>query len=351
MKLDLQKSFFGDREQKLLEYGEFEISAFRYSSGVEALSAKNSRCSFIFLPFLGQQIWHYCVDGRELSMQTNIKEPLVPKQYLENYGGFLYHCGIISMGAADSNHPQHGEIPNAEYKSAYIECGADEGGKYIALGGELVHETAFVRGYRFRPCLKLYEGSAVFRINIEIENTRPYPLDYMYLCHINFRPLDGAKLITSAKYDAEHITIYNTVQDAALIDYIARLEKDLTIMDNVGASGQVYDPELCFGIKYESDENNRAYTMQYEDYGVCIVTHPTDYLPYGIRWISRTKGEQAMGMVLPATGEHLGYKNAVEKGQLKQVEPNSKVSFYMEAGYIDKEEADATKEKIAEMVK
>ena len=351
MKLDLQKSFFGDREQKLLEYGEFEISAFRYSSGVEALSAKNSRCSFIFLPFLGQQIWHYCVDGRELSMQTNIKEPLVPKQYLENYGGFLYHCGIISMGAADSNHPQHGEIPNAEYKSAYIECGADEGGKYIALGGELVHETAFVRGYRFRPCLKLYEGSAVFRINIEIENTRPYPLDYMYLCHINFRPLDGAKLITSAKYDAEHITIYNTVQDVALIDYIARLEKDLTIMDNVGASGQVYDPELCFGIKYESDENNRAYTMQYEDYGACIVTHPTDYLPYGIRWISRTKGEQAMGMVLPATGEHLGYKNAVEKGQLKQVEPNSKVSFYMEAGYIDKEEADATKEKIAEMVK
>ncbi len=351
MKLNLQKSFFADTKEKLLEYGEFEVSAFRYASGVEALSIKNSRCSFIFLPFLGQQIWHYCVDGRELSMQTNIKEPLVPKQYLENYGGFLYHCGIISMGAPDSDHPQHGEIPNAEYKSAYIECGEDEGGKYIALGGELVHEVAFVRGYRFRPEIKIYEGTALFKINIEIENTRPYTLDYMYLCHINFAPIDGAKLITSAKYDAEHITIYNTVQDAALLDYIARLEKDLTIMDNVGESGQVYDPELCFGIKYESDENNRAYTMQYTDSGACFVSHPVDYLPYSIRWISRTKGEQAMGMVLPATGEHLGYKNAVEKGQLKQVAPNSKVSFYMEAGYVDKEKADAVKEKIVSLVK
>ncbi len=351
MKLNLQKSFFADRENKLLEFGEFEISAFRYSSGVEALSVKNSKCSFIFLPFLGQQIWHYCVDGRELSMQTNIKEPLVPKQYLENYGGFLYHCGIISMGAPDESHPQHGEIPNAEYKSAYIECGEDEGGKYIALGGELVHETAFVRGYRFRPCTKLYEGSAVFKINIEIENTRAYPLEYMYLCHINFRPLDGAKLITSAKYDAEHITIYNTVDSPALLDYIARLEKDLTIMDKIGAEGQVYDPELCFGIKYESDENMRAYTMQYTDSGACFVSHPVDYLPYSIRWISRTKSEQAMGMVLPATGEHLGYENAKAKGQLKIVEPNGKISFTMEAGYIEKDAADAVKEKIAQLLK
>ena len=351
MKLNLQKSFFGDCEKKLLEFGEFEISAFRYESGVEALSVKNKKCSFIFLPFLGQQIWHYTVDGRELSMSTNIKEPLVPKQYLENYGGFLYHCGIISMGVADCDHPQHGEIPNAEYKSAYIKCDCDEGGKYIALGGELVHEVAYVRGYRFRPEIKIYEGTALFKINIEIENTRPYTLDYMYLCHINFAPIDGAELVTSAKYDAEHIKIYNTVQDPALLDYIARLEKDLTIMNKVGAAEQVYDPELCFGIKYESDENNRAYTMQYEDCGACIVTHPTDYLPYSIRWISRTKGERAMGMVLPATGEHLGYENAKAKGQLKQIAPMGKINFCIEAGYIAKCEADAVKEKIAEILK
>ena len=351
MKLNLQRSFFTDRENKLLEYGEFDIKAFKYASGVEALEVKNSACSFIFLPFLGQQIWHFCAGGRDLAMKTNIKEPVFPKYYLENYGGFLYHCGIISMGNPDIDHPHHGEIPNEIYDSAYIGCGEDEGGKFITLGGELVHETAFVRGYRFRPEIKIYEGTALFKINVEIENTRPYVLDYMYLCHINFAPIDGAELITSAKHDAEHIKIYNTVQDPALLDYIARLEKDLTIMNKVGAAGQVYDPELCFGIKYESDENNRAYTMQYADNGACYVSHPVDYLPYSIRWISRTLGEQSMGMVLPATGEHLGYQNAVDKGQLKHIEPMGKISFYMEAGFIDTAKADAVKAKIAELVK
>ena len=351
MKLNLQKSFFADRENELLEYGEFKISAFRYASGVEALSVANKKCSFVFLPFLGQQIWHYCVDGKEMSMQTNVKEPIVSDVYLENYGGFLYHCGLGSMGAPDIDHPHHGEIPNDEYKSAYIECGEDECGKYIALGGELVRDVAFIRGYKFRPQIKLYEGSAVFKIKVEIENTRAYPLDYMYLCHINFAPIDGAELIASTKYDADHITIYNTVQDDALLEYIARLEKDLTIMNKVGAEGQVYDPELCFGIKYESDENNRAYTMQYTQNGACFVSHPTDYLPYSIRWISRTKTEQSMGMVLPATGEHLGYENAKAKGQIKQVAPNSTICFCIEAGYIEKNEADALKDKIDALVK
>ena len=58
-----------------------------------------------------------------------------------------------------------------------------------------------------------------------------------------------------------------------------------------------------------------------------------------------------MGMALPATGEHLGYKNAVEKGQLKYIAPNGKINFCVEAGYIEKAEADKVKEKIADIVK
>ena len=45
--------------------------------------------------------------------------------------------------------------------------------------------------------------------------------------------------------------------------------------------------------------------MQYNDEGACYVSHPMDYLPYAIRWISRTGDEDSMGMVLPATCEHL----------------------------------------------
>ncbi len=346
MKINLQKNFFTEIKKDFIIYGDFKIKAFKYSSGVEALEIENKKCSFIFTPFKGQQIWHFKVDGKEISMQTTVKEPQNTMTYLENYGGFLYHCGVISFGAPDATHPHHGEIPNAEYDSAYIYFGEDNNGKYICLGGELNHDTAFIRKYRFSPEIKLYEDSSLFKINVKLENLRAYPMEYMYLCHINFRPFDGAELIASAKYDAEHIKIYRADGSKALTDYMDNLEKDLTIMNKVGAEGQCYDPEICFGIRYESDENGRAYTMQYTDDGACYVSHPADVLTNGVRWISRTNNEDSMGMVLPATAEHLGYDNAKNNGQLKVLDANETLEFYMEAGYICKSDAEKVKEKI-----
>ena len=351
MKLNLQKNFFTETKKELLSHGAFKIEAFSYPSGVEALYVENKRCSFIFTPFKGQQIWHFTVDGREISMQTTVKEPVNTMEYLKNYGGFLYHCGVISFGAPDAAHPHHGEIPNAIYDSAYIECGEDEKGKFIVLGGELSHNTAFVRRYKFTPAVKMYEDGCVFRITVGIENLRAYPMEYMYLCHINFRPFDGAKLIYSAKATPENIKVYKADGSKALTDYMDRAEKDPSVMNIVGADGQCYDPEICFGIKYLGDMDDRAYTLQYEEKGACYVSHPIDVLSNGVRWISRTKEEDSMGMVLPATAEHLGYENAKEKGQFKILGANERISFFMEAGYLDKAEADAVKAKIADILK
>jgi len=350
MKLNLQKSFFTYNKEVLAEHGSFKIEAFRYPSGVEALSVENEKCSFIFTPFKGQQIWHFAVDGEEISMQTGVKEPQDTMVYLQNYGGFLYHCGIISFGAPDAEHPHHGEIPNAIYDKAYLICDEDEGGKYIALGGELNHNTAFVRRYKFVPEIKIYENSSVFKINVSIENLRSYPLEWSYLCHINFRPFEGAQLLASTRYDNEHIKLYRSEGSPELLEYFDKLEKDFSIMNKVDKASQVYDPEICFGVKYIPDENNRGYTMQYTDKGACYVSHPADILTNGVRWISRTNNEDAMGMVLPATGEHLGYANAKEKGQLKVLEPNGKLNFTIEAGYIDAEAAAEVKVKIAKIV-
>lgn len=350
MKIVLQKNFFTEIKQSFLTYGDFRINAFRYKSGVEALEIENSVCSFIFTPFKGQQIWHFKVAGEELSMQTTVKEPQKSSVYLENYGGFLYHCGVISFGAADATHPQHGEIPNAEYDTAYISCGEDAKGRYICLGGELNHDTAFIRKYRFSPEIKLYENSSMFRINVKLENLREYPMEYMYLCHINFKPIDGAKLIYSAKQDAEHIKIYRSCGSDKLEKYFDSLERDITVMNDVGGEEQCYDPEICFGIKYEADEAGRAHTMQYTNDGACYVSHPSDVLNNGVRWISRTKNEDSMGMILPATAEHIGYEYAKNNGQLKVLAANETLEFYIEAGYINKNEADRIKEKINLMI-
>ena len=51
MKLNLEKNFFTETKKELLTHGKFTITAFRYTSGVEALEVTNEKCSFIFTPF------------------------------------------------------------------------------------------------------------------------------------------------------------------------------------------------------------------------------------------------------------------------------------------------------------
>lgn len=355
MRINITKNMFSDSEINLLEYNTMNVVAFRYGTGVEALKVTNENGYFIILPFQGQQIWraHFC--GKDLHMKTTFDEPVPTKEYLETYGGFLLHCGINAFGVPGEKdtHPQHGEIPNACYNQAFIDCSSDENGDYISVGGNLTYNKSFVKSYRFSPVCKLYSDGTVLNISAEIENLRSYPMEYMYLCHINFRPTDGAELVYSAPYDSKHIKVYDNNGDGIeeprrtqLLDYIDLLKENPSLMNTVGAPEQIYDPEICFRIKYCCDESGRAYTMQYMNDGAFYVSHPTDVLPDAIRWISRTSHEDSMGMVLPCTAEHLGYTHAKENGQIKMLPPNGKISFTIEAGYIDAKQAEKVKKKI-----
>lgn len=354
MKINLKKSMFSEKEYELLSHGEITVKAFKYSTGVEALRIENKKGGFIILPFKGQQIWdlHFC--GKDLTMKTTIKEPAKETEYLKNYGGFLYHCGINSFGVPDDKHPQHGEIPNAEYNEAYIICGEDESGKYVSVGGHLNYDVAFVKKYRFSPKCTIHENDTVLRIDVTLENLKHTPMEYMYLCHMNFIPQNGAKLIYNAPRDSEHIKVHKIVSDALpadkaakLKDFMDRVQENPAIHDDVGADGEAYDPEICFAIKYNGDDNARGYTLQYKaGEGACFVSHPTDVLPVGVRWISRTPDEDAMGMILPATSEHLGYEDSKKKGYLKYLAPMEKLEFHIETGYLDEENAKKIIEKI-----
>lgn len=349
MRINLKKEFFSDREFIIAENKNMKAAAFKYSTGIEAIRVENKKGYFIILPFKGQQIWRANFLGHELVMRTKMEEPQKSSVYLETYGGFLLHCGICAFGVpkSDDTHAQHGETPNAEYQEAYIDCGED----YMAVGGKLYYDKSFVRNYTFNPECRLYEDDTVLRINVNLENRRAADMEYMYLCHINFRPIDGAELISTADYG--NVKVYKAISDDLskehadkLLAYMNAVEENPEIMNKVGADGQIYDPEICFGIPYKGDENGRAYSLQYTVDGACYVSHPVDVLPYSIRWISRTSDEDSMGMVLPSTGEHLGYSNAKRKGEVKILSGYGKLSFTIEAGWLDKEKAEEVKGKI-----
>ena len=57
MRIYLKKEFFSEKEFLLVDNGSMKATAFRYSTGIEAVKVENRKGYFIILPFKGHQIW------------------------------------------------------------------------------------------------------------------------------------------------------------------------------------------------------------------------------------------------------------------------------------------------------
>lgn len=352
-KVYLYKEMFSDNEKILFENGTLSVSSFRYSTGVDAVTLKNDKGYVTLLPFMGQMIWRMEFLGHDLVMKSIYDEPEVCyENYGESYGCFLMHCGLTAMGnpTAEDTHTPHGELPIAKYKSAYITFGEDEKGKYIALSGIYSHKRAFELNYEFSPECRLYEGASTIEMTISFTNKKDLPLEYFYLCHINYRPIDGSKLYYTAK--RENVVPHREVpegypKEKETNEYIDKLLEDASVMDTVDSKTQSYAPEIVFTCKYDADSEGNAYTMQLLPDGYsCFVKHVPEELPYGIRWVARTEDEDALGMVLPATAEHKGYLYCKERGMEKYLQPGESTTFHITTGILAPDESEILKNKI-----
>lgn len=359
-KINLSKDFFTEKEKTLLENESFNVTLFKYSTGIEAVKLSNSKGYVTLLPFVGQQIWDMEFLGHNMVMKTIYDEPEVCyKNYGESYGCFLMHCGLSAIGnpTSEDTHLPHGELPIAKYKEAYILEGEDEKGKYIALSGKYTHKRAYEYNYEFSPECRLYEDASVIEMTISFKNNKEFPLEYFYLCHINYLPVDGAELIYNAK--KENIKAHHEVPDEypkEIADktnaYLKKLDENPYVMNKIDKNTQSYSPEIVFTCKYEKDENGDAHTMQLLPDGYsCYVSHKPDELPLGIRWISRTEDEDALGMVLPATAEHLGYNYCKEKGYERYLNKGESITYHITTGILSPEESNEIKNKVLNLNK
>ena len=355
-KIYLTKDMFAKNEQVLYESGALCVSTFQYSTGIDAVMLKNDKGYITMLPYMGQMIWDMEFLGHNLKMKTPFKEPEVcHHDYGESYGCFLMHCGLTAMGnpTAEDTHLPHGELPVATFKEAYVLVGEDEKGKYIALSGRYTHKRAYELDYAFMPECRLYEGASTIDVTVSFTNNKELPLEYFYLCHINYRPVDGAKLLYTAKHS--NIVAHDEVPEnypagQNTKDYIKRLNQDMSIMDTIDSKSQSYAPEIVFTCKYDSDANGEAHTCQMLPDGyACYVCHRPEELPFGVRWISRTKDEDALGMALPATAEHMGYLYCMEKGYARYLNQGETMTYHIKTGILAPEEAASMQEKIEKL--
>ncbi len=358
-KINLKPAVFEDKPMEVARNGELCAAAFRYSSGVPGLKIQNSKCSFVILPYMGQQIWFAEFCGKNLTMKSIFDEPLNTVNYGDNYGALLLHCGLTQMGCPgpDEDYPLHGELPFAVYDAAYVGIGEDEKARYLAVGGTYHYRNSQEYNYEYKPELRLYCGSSVAEMHITIENKRANPLDYMFMCHINWLAVDGSRIVYSAPKDKEHITVYPTelgedsARAKAIRTYGEKLMANPCIGDYLDSKTQVYDPELCTWIRYKADKNGWAHAMQVmPDKDACYVGFDAQKLPYALRWVCRTGDEDGIGIALPTTGNHLGTAYQKKHGLYNTIASHEQETLRFNFGYLPKEEAERTEQYIEKIL-
>ncbi len=353
----LHPSFFSDKERTLVEAQALSASIFRFESGVAALRLANGAGELLTLPFQGQQIWSAQFGGRELTMKSMFDQPYPTQEYLHTYGGFLIHCGATRMGVPgpEDDHPLHGELPNAPYQQAWIVLGEDEGGAYIGLGGRYRYTVAFAHNYEAQPTIKLYAGSTLCHVSMQIHNLKQTPMELMYLAHANFRPVNNGRLLYSAQTDPNHVRVRRSIPTHVkpgpgykeFIDELGEHPERHHLL----SPDRVFDPEIVFGIDYNADGDGWAHTLQiHPDGRADYVRHRPDQLDVGVRWISRTPDQDALGLILPATAEPEGYTAEKAKGHIKQIPAQGVWRCDYVLGAVDEEKANQIAAQIERLV-
>jgi hypothetical protein len=351
VRIDLHRSSFESRERRLLETGEFTVSAFRYDSGIEALRVCNARGEIIVLPFKGQQIWRAGFDGRDLTMRSMFDEPVDTQVYLETYGAFMIHCGLAGLGAPgpDDTHPLHGELPNAPFQKAWLVI--DEGEGTVAVGGSYQHTVAFSTNYLATAQVAMTAGSALLGVSLAVENLKQTPMEMMYLAHANFRPVDHGELHYTASYDAGSVRVRTSIPAhiSPKPDYMAFIETLAwdPLPHHQMDPALTFDPEVVFSIDMMADGDGLAHAMQAHPDGTAdYIGFRPDQAPVCTRWVCRTPDQDGLGIAFPATAEVEGYTAEKAKGHVIELVGGATWNIDISMGLLTATEAAGLKDRI-----
>lgn len=353
----LHRSFFTETEKTIVEHDGLAASTFTYPSGVAALRLRNARGEMTVLPFQGQQVWDARFDDHVLTMKSMFTQPHPTREYLATYGGFLIHCGATAMGGPgkEDTHPLHGELPNAPYDEAWLAAGSDERGPYVAVCGTYRHTIAFCFDYTAQPRVALHAGEALIDASMTISNVKKTPMELMYLAHVNFRPMDNARLVYSAPCTKDSVKVRTAIPSHIAVpaghrELLAQLAVD-PALHNVLKPGLAFDPEVVLYVTYRTDSHGWAHSMLVQPDGFAsYIRHRPDQLDHGVRWISRTPDQDCIGIVLPATAEPEGYTAEKRKGNIRSLAGGASVRFELQAGLLIPDQAKKMEREIGKIL-
>lgn len=350
----LFRETFTRSESLLIEIGGLRAYAFAYESGVEAVRIASRTGQIVVLPYQGQQIWEAEFGGRSLKMKNFFTEPVASRDLLDSYGAFLYHCGALRMGTPgpEDDHPLHGELPAAPYASAWVVFGGDAGGPFLGVSGSYVYARAFGDKYRATPEVRMHEGRGTLDVSMTIENLAHYPMDLMYMCHVNFLPADNGEIVQAAGWGADDMIVRSQIPS-----HVKPTEKYLKFLESLKKNPEVtrvlrpedeYNPEVVFYLKnLRYDSEGRTHLLQKHPDGTSdYVSYDVRQLDHTVRWILKHQDQQVNGMALPSTCDPEGYTSEKKKGNVRSLGASQQITFGVRVGYLDRDDTVAMEKLI-----
>ena len=330
MRCLLDPSMFAEKEHELLKSSSCSVSTFRYRSGVEAVRIRAGRGEFVWLPYLGQQIWDWSVDGKSQKFKGFVKEPAYGKNFLQNYGGFLLHCGMTAMGnpGANDTHPHHGELPVARFDEAWIEIMLEDGQEILSLSGRLHWHVPFVAEYCCIPSVRVSPDGLSLHAEVRLENPTAQIMDYMYLAHINFAFTGVEKILSTAAFDPKHVSIRSEVIPGLSVnpELIKRIDRAAS-----------YEPELVAIVNCQGASDESAGSILLRNDGTSHwVCQDTSTLDHFVVWITHNADRGACGFHLPSTAGPGGFESEKARGNIKHLPPGSCITLRYACGFSEK---------------
>ena len=130
-----------------------------------------------------------------------------------------------------------------------------------------------------------------------ITNLKRTPMEYMYMAHVNFRPVDNGRLVYSARCTPSDVRVRRSIPShvkppAGFAEFLDELAQD-PAQANVLKPGMAFDPEVVFFIDYRADGDGWAHTMQ---------VHPDGSADYIRHKPARTRQGRALDLPHPRPG-------------------------------------------------
>lgn len=342
-RINLARSLFRQKERILCEINGLKAVSFLFSTGVHALRLENSSGHIVMLPWQGQQVWDAVFHGRRLTMATVFPEPVPTVNLLDSYGAFLYHCGALRMGnpGPQDNHPLHGELPTAPYQEAWLLFGEDAGEGWLGVSGAFDYTKAFGDKYRAVPTVRLYESRTVLDVSMKIENLLHYPMDLMYMCHVNFLPAENGEIIQATGWDTQDMIVRSSIPahvkpTPQFLSFLESLKRNPETTRVLRPQDE-YSPEIVFYIRnLKRDARGLTHMIQkHPDGSSDYISYDAQMLNHTVRWILKHEDQKVVGMALPSTCDPEGYTAEKQKGNVRSIPALGSVSFTIRTGYLD----------------